>query len=289
MDIEKIKGDNFEVIGMIAYYLNNHSDFINSQMVNELAYLSKISKEEAFFILFCEAVGLDIVDNQEDKYLAMNYLKRGIKKLDKSIYENNLYYKNIKTIEDKIGNWEFKYLKYKPYEAFIYDDLIIEGDKEIPSVGYFEEEFEYLAVLENGNEWMLITPNEINTMQPVINDVYGNVVTFGLGLGYFAYMASEKRDVNSVTIVERDKHVIELFTSYILPQFENKDKIKIVCEDAFDFASTMEGYDCAFVDLWHDVSDGVGLYLRMKQLEKRGVKYYYWIEKSILSYLKWNR
>lgn len=289
MDLDKIKGDNFEVIGMVAYYLVNHSDFISKQMVNELAYLSKFSDSDAFFILFCEAVGLDIVNNEEDKYLAMSYLKKGIKKLDKSVYENNEYYKNIKVIEDKIGNWEFKYLKYKPYEAFIYDDLIIENEhKEIPSVGYFDEEFEYLAVLENGNEWMLITPNEINTMQPIIDDVSGEVVTFGLGLGYFAYMASLKENVNSVTVVERDKNVIELFNSYILPQFKYKDKIKIICEDAFDFASTMEGYDCAFVDLWHDVSDGVRLYLRMKQLEKKNIKYYYWIEKSILSYLKWN-
>lgn len=287
MSIEKIKGDNFEVIGMVAYYLNNHSDFINSQMVNELAYLAKISKEEAFFILFCEAVGLDIVNNKEDMYLAMTYLKRGIKKLNKNVYENNLYYKNIKTIEDKIGNWEFRYLKYKPYEAFIYDDLIVEGDIEIPQIGYFDEEFKYLSVLENGQEWMLITPNEINTMQPVIDSVSGNVVTFGLGLGYFAYMASEKENVDSVTIVERDKNVIELFTSYILPQFKHRDKIKIVNEDAFDFASTMEGYDYAFVDLWHDVGDGTNLYIRMKQLEKKETKYYYWIEKSILSRLKW--
>lgn len=287
MNIEKIKGDNFEVIGMVSYYLNNHSDFITSQMVNELSYLSKISKEEAFFILFCESIGLDVLNNEEDKYLAMTYIKRGIKKLDKNIYQNNLYYKNIKTIEDKIGNWEFRYLKYKPYEAFIYDDLLIDGEIEIPQIGYFEEEFEYLAVLENGKEWMLITPNEINTMKQVVDSVSGNVVTFGLGLGYFAYMASEKENVSSVTVVERDRNVIELFTSYILPQFKYKDKIKIVNEDAFDFASTMEGYNYAFVDLWHDVGDGVNLYLRMKQLEKEKTKYYYWIEKSILSYLKW--
>lgn len=37
-----------------------------------------------------------------------------------------------------------------------------------------------------------------------------------------------------------------------------------------------------------DVSDGVGLYLRMKQLKKKGNSYYCWLEKSILSYLKWN-
>ena len=90
---------------------------------------------------------------------------------------------------------------------------------------------------------MLITPNEINTMQPVIDNVSGNVVTFGLGLGYFAYMCSIKNNVNGITIVEKDKNVIELFEKYILPQFEYKDKIKIVNSDAFDFASNMSGFD----------------------------------------------
>lgn len=49
-----------------------------------------------------------------------------------------------------------------------------------------------------------------------------------------------------------------------------------------------EGYDYAFVDLWHDISDGVSLYLRMKKLEKKSpnTKYLYWIEDSILSNLR---
>ena len=288
MDINKIKENNFEVIGMIAYYLINHSDFINEEMIDEVVKVSGVSEEEAFFLLFCDACELNIGDNKDDLYLAMKYFKEGIKKLNKEDYVNNPYYKNIKVGEEKFGNWEFKYEKYKPYEAFIYDDLIVKDNfVEIPRVGYFSEEFEYLAVLENGNEWMLITPNEINTMQPVIDSVNGEVVAFGLGLGYFAYMCSIKENVNSITVVERDKNVIELFEKYILPQFEYKDKIHIVNSDAFEFAKEMKDFDFAFVDLWHDVSDGVELYLKMKSLEKETIKYYYWIEESILSHLRW--
>jgi len=288
MNINKIKENNFEVIGMVAYYLINHSDHINKEMIDEIVKVSQVSEEEAFFLLFCDACGLDIGENREDLYLAMKYFKEGIKKLDNSDYTSNPYYKNIKIKEEKVGNWEFKYEKYKPYEAFIYDDLTIKDNLvEIPNVGYFNKEFEYLAVLENGNEWMLITPNEINTMQPVIDAVSGEVVAFGLGLGYFAYMVSEKDNVNSITVVEKDKNVIELFEKYILPQFKNKDKVKIINSDAFEFASNMSGFDYAFVDLWHDVSDGESLYLKMKSMEKKEIKYYYWIEKSILSHIKW--
>ena len=290
MDINKIKEDNFEVIGMVAYYLINHSDLINENMISEVARVSDVSKEDAFFLLFCESCGLDIGNNRNDLDLAMRYFKEGIKKLDVKDYINNPYYKNILVKEEKIGNWEFKFEKYKPYEAFIYDDIIVKSNfVEIPRIGYFDEEFEYLAVLENGNEWMLITPNEINTMQPIIDEVSGDVVTFGLGLGYFAYMASIKEEVESVTIIERDNDVIKLFENYILPKFSNKEKIKIINSDAFKFASNMEGYDYAFVDLWHDVSDGVELYLKMKCLEKEGINYRYWIEDSIKSWIKWNK
>lgn len=289
MDINKIREDNFEVIGMIAHYLINYSDFINVEMINGLVK-EGFSKDDAFFYLFCEICGLDIVNNNHDLDLAMRYFKVGIKRLDVKDYINNPYYLNIKVREEKIGNWEFKYEKYVPYEAFIYDDLIVKDNFiEIPRVGYFEEEFEYLAVLENNNEWMLITPNEINTMQHVIDEVSGSVVTFGLGLGYFAYMASIKDNVSNVAIVERDENVIKLFNEYILPQFNFRDKIKVIKSDAFEFAKNMNGYNYAFVDLWHDVSDGVELYLKMKSLEKDNIKYFYWIEESLKSWIRWNK
>ena len=49
-------------------------------------------------------------------------------------------------------------------------------------------------------------------------------------------------------------------------------------------------FDCAFVDLWHDVSDGVELYIRMKKLENKNpwVSFNYWIEDSILSSVRWH-
>lgn len=285
--MNSVKENNFEVIGMIAYYLINHPDFINEDMIKELVSSCNISEEEAFFVLFCSACGLDDC-KKEDQYLINNYFRKSIKRLNANDYMSNPYYKNILVDTVKFNNWEIKYESYKPYEAFIYNDLIVNGDVEIPCVGYFNEEFKYLSVLENDNEWMMITPNEINTMQGVIDSVSGNVVTFGLGLGYFAYMVSLKDSVRSITVVEKNKSVIELFNKFILPKFEYKDKVKIVNEDAFEFARNMKDYDYAFVDLWHDVSDGVNLYLKMKKLEKNNIKYFYWIEKSIISRLKWN-
>ena len=45
-------------------------------------------------------------------------------------------------------------------------------------------------------------------------------------------------------------------------------------------------YDFVFTDLWHDVSDGIDMYLKMKKYEKQSpILFSYWIEKSILCYL----
>ena len=125
--------------------------------------------------------------------------------------------------------------------------------------------------MEDGQEWMAIKPNEIETMRQPIARAAGQVVAFGLGMGYYAFMVSEKPEVKTLTIVERDENVIALFREHILPQFPKKEKIDIVWQDAFEFATNCMSdgyYDHAFVDLWHDVSDGYPLYKQMKALEK---------------------
>lgn len=100
-------------------------------------------------------------------------------------------------------------------------------------------------------------------------------------------MVSLKEEVESVTIIERDQNVIKLFNEYILPQFEYKDKIKIINIDAFKYMNKVNEYDYLFIDLWRDVSDGLDLYLKFKKYEdKINIKVDYWIEKSILSYLR---
>ena len=137
---------------------------------------------------------------------------------------------------------------------------------------------------------MLITPNEINTMRAPIERAHGNVLTYGLGLGYFAYMAAEKENVASVTVVERDDSVISLFEEVVLPQISRSDKINIVRADAFEFAESLNessGYDFVFADIWHDPIDCVPAYKRLKKAEKRlpDAEFAYWIEKTLKIYI----
>lgn len=289
-ELQKIFENNQLIMKLYSLYISEYNNSINKSQVEELSSTCDIDLEYAFYLLFVNYLGLDIVDNKEHLELANEYIRPYLKCLDENTYNTNPYYCNVTPNEKKKGKWTLKYLTYKPYELFVCDDLKINKYKEFPNVGYFKNEFKYLAVLEDNHEWMLITPNEIETMKEPIKKAFGKVITFGLGLGYFAYMTSIKENVESVTIIEKDQNVIDLFKSEILPFFEYKNKIKIICADAFDvFKNGINDYDYCFIDIWHDASDGVSLYAKFKKYEKINcdVIIDYWVEKTLVSYIKW--
>ncbi|MEH7181069.1 hypothetical protein [Neobacillus vireti] len=85
-------------------------------------------------------------------------------------------------------------------------------------------------------------------------------------------MVSEKENVESVTVVDMNEDVIQLYKKYVLPQFKHAHKIRIIKADAFEYAQkhTANGkYDFVFTDLWHDVSDGIDMYVKMKKIEQQ--------------------
>ena len=280
---------NYRVTRMYAEYLERYPELICADMIAALTDDGGITKEEALVALLSEIFALDFSRGGDDRTLIMDYLTPSVRLLDAKKYEQNPYYKNIMIENVTDGSWELRWEKYAPYQAVIAGDMIINEDfSEVPPLGFFTEEFRFPAVLENGNEWMTLTPVDLDTSEEAINEAHGRVVTFGLGLGYYAYMASEKECVESVTVVEKSADVIRLFKKHILPQFPNKEKIRIIESDAFEYAENdmpKERYDVAFVDTWRDASDGAPMYEKMKRLEhlSPSTKFIYWIENFLIS------
>lgn len=202
-----------------------------------------------------------------------------------SEFDNNPYLQNIKLNHEKVGRYTLEKDKYLKYELFLYDKGIAIDNVIIPQFAAFDHGFSYPCIKEDGDTWMSITPNEILTMKKEIAEANGNVLTLGCGMGYFAYMAAEKENVKSVTIIEKSDEVIELFSKYILPQFENKEKIKIIKADAFDYMNSLEDgeFDYCFADIWIGSND-IDPYLRLRQICKKfhKMKVSYWIEESII-------
>ena len=219
-----------------------------------------------------------------------NYnLNNAFNLLDINEYKNNPYVKNIKldkVIVDK--NHKFENLNYNPFECFLYKNIEIGNDYlEHYKLGYFNDNYSYITLLEDESIWMLITPHEINTMKEAVEKAHGKVITFGLGLGYYAYMCSLKENVESVTIIEKDKKTIELFKEFILPQFKNKEKIIIINDDAIKYCENKIDYDYGFVDIYKDEQDGLVLYIKMYQnLVKQNFHIDYWIEEGMIIILR---
>lgn len=206
---------------------------------------------------------------------------------------DNPYIKNIDFSDYESGDFELGYENYKPFELQVYDvpKQIEKIFVDIPRIGCFIEEFRYPSIYQKSIKrvWMSITPNEIFTMEDHIKRARGNVLTLGCGMGYFAYMASLKNEVSSVTIIEREESVIELFESVILPQFEYKDKIKVIKADAIEYMKNLEDgvFDYCFADIWISVED-VEPYFAIKQIGKifKKTEISYWIEESFALYLE---
>lgn len=285
------KKANVEVLQMMSNYLNHAPDFIKAETVEEICDTCYVTEEYAFAVLLAAACGLEIDERPWDERLFHQYFLPMVHHLNVHEYEKNPYYQNIHVPTVGHRGFELKQESFQPYEAFVCNDMErTEDGKLLPPIGFFSSEFRFPAILEQGRIWMTVTPNEIETMKTPIERAHGNVLTFGLGLGYYAYMVSQKSEVDHVTIVDCSEEIISLFTTYLLPQFPNKEKINIIHSDAFEYAKTHYActtYDYVFTDLWHDVSDGMELYLKMKEFEplNPNAEYDYWIETSIRCYL----
>ena len=289
--LEKNLQMSYRFTRLQAIYLQNFPEIITEDLISSVCEAG-LTKEEAAAALMAQFFGLDTEGNADDRLLFRNYVMPSVRILDANKYKNNPYYKGVNIPEEKIGDWELKKEVYEPYRAIACDDMqIYEDFREIAPIGFFTEKFYFPAVLEGGNEWMTLTPVDLDTCEDAIEAARGKVVTFGLGLGYYAYMASLKNEVTSVTVIERSEKVIELFKKFILPSFPFPEKIKIVNRDAFEYAKEempKEDFDLAFVDIWRDASDGAEAYRLMRPLEKFSpeTKFLYWIEGFILSRLR---
>lgn len=283
---------NYRWTHLVSDLLSYAPEIITKEMVDTLCEGTELRKQEAVCALLSEVLGLRPEENAEDRILQREYLFPSIFVFSPDRYKNDAYVQKIAGKEFEKGRWAYKTKHYPPYRAAVAGDVLTdENFAERMPLCFFDADFSFFAALEDDNEWMTLTPVDIDTCREAIEKAHGRVITFGLGLGYFAFMASEKASVSSVTVIEKSAEVIEAFKTALLPHFPHLEKIRLVCADAFAYAETVmpkENYDFAFVDTWRDAGDGLPMYLKMKPLEKlsKNTQFLYWIENFLLSRLR---
>lgn len=200
----------------------------------------------------------------------------------------NPYYRNIQL--DKIVSSKFSYEKVMIEKNYLFNYESITDDKDRELKDYMklralDADLEMIYLFEENEGWMMCSPSEASTNDPYAKKAKGNVLTFGLGIGYFVYMALLNPEVSSITVIERSEDVITLF-SEIIKQFPQDKEIKIIHGDAFDYFNEkfLNNYDYIYVDIYKSSQDGreiidklLGQYLPPHE------KIDFWIEKSCLN------
>ena len=279
--------DTKEVNMAIAQMFMDYNTYYD--VVNENKMRNSKNPEDLYLQTFLSFFGIDR-RLKENKSIIEKSIKPAIKEVDPNIIKNDPYYKMINVDSSQDGEYFLGNIKYYPYQSFAYDDLeVLEDDyyREISKIGYFDCDVPFLTISKDNVIWMSINPNETWTILPAIERSFGKVITFGLGLGYYPFMCSLKDNVESITIVEFDKNIIDLFTKHLLPLFPHKEKIKIVHADAFKYCkenNINELFDFAYMDIWHGAEDGLPFYFKFKKFEEHShCKIEYWLEESILA------
>ncbi len=146
-----------------------------------------------------------------------------------------------------------------------------------------DRDIEAVYLYQNEDSWMLSAPSEAATNDPIAQKAHGSVLTFGLGIGYFTFMALSNPRVDSVTIVERSPDVISLFRRAILPRFNYEKPLHIIRADAYDMwkPAFLDTYDTIYADIWRSGDDGLACMRRLlERYNPPFEKTDFWIEDS---------
>ncbi len=208
--------------------------------------------------------------------------------LSTQAYIKNPYTTNIRF--DDLSQTAFKYTQetIEAHTLFSVSSIIDDENRELNDwmmLRAMDEPYQATFLWQDDEVWMLDAPSEMNTIEPYARKAKGKVLTFGLGIGFYVYMALLNEDVESVTVVEHSKEVIHLFNTVLRLQFPSNKEITIIQGDAFDYFNeqTLNQYDSVFVDIWQSNDDG--LILIEKLLEQYFPPYEkvdFWIESSCM-------
>jgi hypothetical protein len=103
--------------------------------------------------------------------------------------------------------------------------------------------------------WMSLTQMEQESHMPHIMAAHGHTVVMGLGMGMYLYNIIQKKNVERVTVIEKDKRVYELLKRITdIDQWPGIEKVKFVTCDARCWF-TLEDVDFLYADFWKRMSD----------------------------------
>lgn len=243
-------------------------------------YSSEMSMVTQIFAFIMAEVKEDDDDEKSDKAMEIitAYMSDMIdycKIYNAKSFRNNPFIRNILFKERESKDYQLCYQYMQPYEldAYCLPERVPASNIDILKLGCFTQKVKFPTLYPKNKEddrLIGVDPMTIFTNESYIKNTEGKVLVLGCRMGYFAYMASLRKKVESVTIIERDTSIIDLFQSAILPSFEHKEKIKIINADPIEYLRNVEDgkFDYCFVDLCADLCD-IESYLAAKEIGRQ--------------------
>jgi len=265
-------------------YISRCFDNITADYKNDFLYLEILPENEQMFKLQMKEAGFHEFQGDEKDYPSL-YLSA--EQFKNSIYHKNIHFDNIK--EENIS---FEKRLIPANQLFNVEAIINDPNKELNdsmTLRALDESYETSILTIDGDIWMMDIYSEMFTIDPFAKKAKGKVVTLGLGIGYFIYMAMHNPNVESITVVEIDPTILALFKKYIEPQFPKHIQLTIIKEDAKTWFTkeNIDEFDYVFVDTYQSSNDGYEMMQAMLEsylppLEKVD----FWIEDSCIEFLR---
>lgn len=117
---------------------------------------------------------------------------------------------------------------------------------------------EHVSLYKRGEGVMMSThQSETMTNQDFINQAYGDVIIFGLGLGMILFPLLDDKDVKSITVVEMDHGVIDIVEG-VVKAYDQDNKLTIISGDAFEYSEQLDinkKFDTIYFDIWIKIDE----------------------------------
>lgn len=150
-----------------------------------------------------------------------------------------MYKDMTKILKDgKVGNFELSHFEIGKDDMY----AMLHG---IPSG-------KFIRLTNRGEVVMSDTSMEKRTNANFVRNAHGKVLIGGLGIGLILLAIQDKEEVEQITVVEKNKEVIEL----VGKQLPLNSKVSIVNDDVFTYKPLFK-YNTIYMDIWNYINKDV--------------------------------
>ena len=114
------------------------------------------------------------------------------------------------------------------------------------------ESGKYVKLTQNEEVVMSDTKMEKETNAAFVRSAHGNVLVGGLGIGLIVLAIQDKEDVETITVLEKNKEVIDLVQN----QLPLNEKVRIVQDDVFTY-TPQDKYNTIYLDVWNCINEDI--------------------------------